>query len=110
MSQYPSAGPQLRPGLGYPQPLPSTNNMATASIVLGTLGFLALPFTIFIFGVFGLVGSALPVVLGHLALREIKRTGQRGSALAVIGLVLGYGQAAAILLNVALAAFSAMFG
>lgn len=36
------------------------------------------------------VGSLCAVVLGHLALRRLRRTGQAGRAMAVIGLVLGY--------------------
>jgi peptidyl-prolyl cis-trans isomerase B (cyclophilin B) len=32
----------------------------------------------------------LPVVLGHVALRQVRRTGERGYGLAVAGLVLGY--------------------
>jgi peptidyl-prolyl cis-trans isomerase B (cyclophilin B) len=38
--------------------------------------------------ILGVVG--LPVILGHLSLNTIKRTGERGYAFAVIGLVLGY--------------------
>lgn len=32
----------------------------------------------------------LGVILGHLALRQISRTGERGRGLAIAGLVLGY--------------------
>jgi hypothetical protein len=35
---------------------------------------------------FGLVG----VITGHIALGQIKRTGEQGNVLAIIGLVLGY--------------------
>ena len=38
---------------------------------------------------FGL-GSICAVILGHLALRRLRHTGQSGRAMAVIGLVLGY--------------------
>lgn len=38
-----------------------------------------------------LVGMAIiPIICGHISLGQIKRTGEDGSALAVIGLVLGY--------------------
>lgn len=38
-----------------------------------------------------LVGLAMiPIICGHISLRQIRRTGEEGSALAVIGLILGY--------------------
>ena len=38
-----------------------------------------------------LVGMAIvPVICGHISLSQMKRTGEEGSALAVVGLVLGY--------------------
>lgn len=40
--------------------------------------------------VFGIVGGPLGVILGHVALSQIRRTGQDGSGLAIAGLVLGY--------------------
>ncbi|GAA4623364.1 DUF4190 domain-containing protein [Cellulomonas oligotrophica] len=52
---------------------PRTNTLAVVTLVLGVLGF-----------------ALLPVVLGHLALAQVRRTGERGAALAVVGLVLGY--------------------
>ena len=39
----------------------------------------------------GLLGFAIiPVIMGHVALGQIKRTGQGGAVFAIIGLVLGY--------------------
>jgi hypothetical protein len=54
-----------------------TNGLAIASLVLS---------------VFWLwwIGSALAVVLGHVALRQIARSGQSGRGMAIVGLVLGY--------------------
>jgi hypothetical protein len=34
--------------------------------------------------------SLLGVILGHIALSQIKRTGEQGSVLALIGVILGY--------------------
>jgi uncharacterized membrane protein YdfJ with MMPL/SSD domain len=51
---------------------PHTNSLATASIPLGLL----IP--------------PVGIVLGHLARRRIKQTGEKGAGLATIGLVLGY--------------------
>lgn len=58
---------------------PSTNGFAIASIICGVAWFMWL-------------GSALAVVFGHIALRQIKAGGgaQRGRGLAIGGLVLGY--------------------
>ncbi len=36
------------------------------------------------------LGSICAVILGHLALRRLRRTGQAGRTMAIIGLVLGY--------------------
>ncbi|WP_067793481.1 DUF4190 domain-containing protein [Actinomadura formosensis] len=59
--------------------LPPTNGMATASMVCGLIGFLACGLT-----------SILAVIFGHVALGQIKRTGEGGHGMAVAGLVLGY--------------------
>ncbi|MBD9698868.1 DUF4190 domain-containing protein [Flavimobilis sp. GY10621] len=40
--------------------------------------------------VFGLGGGLLGIVFGHVALKQIAETGERGRGLAVAGLVLGY--------------------
>jgi hypothetical protein len=54
-----------------------TNGLAIASLVAGV-------FWMWWFG------SAVAVILGHLALKQIARTGQSGRGLAITGLVLGY--------------------
>jgi hypothetical protein len=64
---YPAAGHPY----GYQQPTP-TNGMAIAALV-GAL---------FI--------SPLGIVLGHIALSQIKRTGEQGRGLAVAGTIIGY--------------------
>ena len=58
-----------------------TNGLAIATLVLGLCGF-----------------ALLPVILGHIALRQIRTSGEGGSALAVVGLVLGYLACAAYLI------------
>lgn len=35
-------------------------------------------------------GGVVPVILGHLARAQIRRTGETGDGMAVAGLVLGY--------------------
>ncbi|MFD0995500.1 peptidyl-prolyl cis-trans isomerase B (cyclophilin B) [Pseudoclavibacter chungangensis] len=54
-------------------PAGRTNVMAIIALVTGIIGF-----------------AIVPVVLGHIALSQIKRTGEGGKALAIVGLVLGY--------------------
>lgn len=72
------------------QPLPArTNPLAIASLLFGAGEFFTAGLT------------AIPAVLfGHMARRQIRQTGERGSALALAGLVLGW---AALLLGLLLA-------
>ncbi len=77
-------GTMAHPGVPvpvYPAPLPQprTNSMAVASLVFGvselfTLGLTAIP----------------AIVLGHVARREIRRTGEGGDGLATAGIILGW--------------------
>lgn len=62
-------------------------------------------------GIFGLTGfgSLIAVVCGIVALRQIKKTGQRGRALAIIGLVLGLVQALLLFVIVVVAGGSLLF-
>jgi hypothetical protein len=54
-------------------PVRRTNGLAIAALVLGICGF-----------------GILPVIFGHIALGQVRRTGDGGGGLAVAGLVLGY--------------------
>ena len=87
-SPYPSAPPE--PG-GYPPPAPgywpapqapgfvpvsSTNGLAIASLVLGILWLFWL-------------GSLVGLILGLVALKQIKNRNQRGRGIAIAGVVLG---------------------
>ena len=76
------AAPSPRPWGGPPvfaHPVRRTNGLAIASLVAGFLWF-------------GWLGSVLAVVLGHVAMHQISRSGgrQSGRLPAAIGLVLGY--------------------
>jgi peptidyl-prolyl cis-trans isomerase B (cyclophilin B) len=60
------------------------NGLAIASLVLSVVGL-----------------SLIAVILGHIALSQIKRTGEQGSILALIGVILGYiGILVAIVLSI----------
>lgn len=56
---------------------PGTNGLAVASLVLGIIWLCGL-------------GSILAVIFGHVALGQIKRSGEQGAGLAIAGLVLGW--------------------
>jgi uncharacterized membrane protein len=73
-------------------PVPATNRMAIASLVCGLGQF-----------VVGPVAIIPAIVLGHMARRQIRRTGQRGAGLALAGLLLGW--LVPILVAVAVLAF-----
>ena len=69
-----------------------TNGLAVASLICGLLWM-------------GWIGAALAIVFGHVALGQIRRAGglERGRALAVGGLALGYFGALTFLLTIAFA-------
>lgn len=69
----PAQGYPASPYSAVPPQAPTTNGLAIAAFVLGLLGF-----------------AILPVILGHIALSQINRSGQGGRAFAIVGLVLGY--------------------
>jgi hypothetical protein len=66
-------------GWGYPPQAPQTgsNPLAIASLVLSFTGFVCC------------IGSIAAIVLGVIALDQIKRTRQEGHGLAVAGIVIG---------------------
>jgi uncharacterized membrane protein len=61
-------------------PEPETNGLAVASLACGLAQFM-----------FGPLGTIPAIVFGHMARSQIKRTGEQGAALALAGLVLGWG-------------------
>ena len=64
------------PANGVPyayQPARPTNVLCIITLVLGVLGF-----------------ALVPVITGHIALAQIKRTGDEGRGMTIAGLVLGY--------------------
>jgi hypothetical protein len=87
----PPAPPPAAPT--FVRPAARTNGFAVASFVLGLLWMWWL-------------GSALAVVFGHLALKQIRRSGgaQGGRGLAIAGLSLGYFGAVTLLLVLMFAA------
>jgi hypothetical protein len=69
-----------------------TNTLAVVSLISGIVSWFAVP----------LIGGVVAVVTGHMAKREIRRTGEKGETFATVGLVLGYLHLAVVLLIAAL--------
>ena len=100
------------PGSGYPQPSPygsapgypgyaggyrqqsETNQLATASLVTSGLG---IPLS---FCYIGVLGSIAGIVLGFVALNQIKQTNQQGRGLAIAGIAVGGGWLALCIIGV----------
>lgn len=86
VSANPTQGQMVSPITGYSsdgQPIYGQPVvMQSRSVGTNVFAILAL--------VFGLLGGVLGIVFGHIALSQIRRTGEEGRALAIAGLVLGY--------------------
>lgn len=66
---------------GYVVAPQRTNGFAIAALVLGLLS-----------------GTILPIIFGHVALSQIRRTGERGAGMATVGLIFGYLWTAAVII------------
>lgn len=75
-----------------PQPV-RTNGWAIAALITALCGL-----------------SIAPVICGHVAVAQIRRTGDGGYGLAVAGLILGYLQIAAIIVLLVLTVGFAVWG
>ena len=60
-------------------PAPPTNTLSVISMISSIVG-------VFTFGVLSILG----VILGHVGLNQIKRTGEGGRGFALTGLIVGY--------------------
>src|SRR3979411_1974853 len=87
MQQQPEDPPRLVP----PGPVPGSgsvipvsrplNSLAVVSLVAGMAGYiLPHPF----------IGGLVAIVTGHVARSQIRRSGEAGARLALVGLILGY--------------------
>lgn len=56
-----------------PAPVAKTNVLSIIALITGILGL-----------------AVVPVICGHISLSQIKKTGEQGRVMAIIGLVLGY--------------------
>lgn len=84
------------PAAPYPAPqypAPRTNGWAIAALITAICG-LILP----------------PIICGHIALSQIRRTGEGGKVLAIIGMVLGYLELAVVVVLIVIAIGIAIWG
>jgi hypothetical protein len=65
-----------------------TNTLALVSLISGIASWVIVP----------IIGAIVAVITGHMAKREIRRTGEQGDTLATVGLVLGYLHLAVVVL------------
>lgn len=73
-----------------------TNILAIVALVTGIAGLTVIPF----------VSSIVAVVTGHMARKEVRRTGEQGDGLALAGLITGYiGIGLGVLVAILLVAF-----
>ncbi len=72
MSDYQPTPPSASPYTGAPSPQGRTNTLAIVALILG----IVVP-----------IGG---IICGHIALSQIKRTGENGRGLALAGTVIGY--------------------
>ena len=63
-----------------PATVGKTNVLAIVSLVAGIAGLTVIPF----------LSSIVAVVTGHMARKEVRRTGEQGDGLALAGLITGY--------------------
>jgi len=79
-----------------PVTVPKTNILAIVALVTGIAGLTVIPF----------VSSIVAVVTGHMARKEVRRTGEQGDGLALAGLITGYiGIGLGVLVAILLVAF-----
>ena len=69
------------PGYGYGYAQPRTNVLAVISMIASIVGFIwILPF----------IGSLAGVIMGHISLKQIAQTGERGRGMALAGVIVGW--------------------
>jgi hypothetical protein len=74
----------------FPAGISRTNTMSILALIFGLLG-----------------GTVLPIVFGHIARGQIRRTGESGDGLALAGLILGYVSSSVVIVLLIIAFASA---
>ncbi|MEU5913235.1 DUF4190 domain-containing protein [Micromonospora sp. NPDC047527] len=78
MAYAPPGYPPSYPGYGYPAP-PKTNGLAIASLVLALVGVTSCGIT-----------SPIGAILGHVAQKQIRASGEGGEGMAKAGIIVGW--------------------
>ena len=81
---YPTqAYPGAMPTYGYAGmvPIAKTNGLSVASMIVSILGFV---------WVLPLIGGLVGAIMGHIALGQIKQTGDKGRGMALAGVIVGW--------------------
>jgi hypothetical protein len=84
-SEPPQAHSQSPPPAALSRP---TNSLAIVSLVAGIASYFVVP----------IIGAVIAIVTGHMARAQIRRSGEDGKGLAMIGVILGYAHLALALL------------
>jgi hypothetical protein len=72
--------PGWQPGYGPGYPGTKTNGLAIAALICGIVQFIG----------FWLLGTIPALVLGYMARRQIRQTGEQGAGMALAGIILGW--------------------
>ncbi|GAA1653226.1 DUF4190 domain-containing protein [Microbacterium flavum] len=91
VQQSPGAPPVAPYGYGGYAPARRTNGLAVASMIVSILG---------IIWVLPLIGSVGGAIMGHIALGQVKRTGEAGRGMALAGVIVGWAGTALLVLGV----------
>ena len=80
-----------QPGYGYAVPARPTNVLAIVSLIASIAGLTILPF----------VASIVGVITGHMALKQLKTSGENGRGLALGGTIVGWAGTGILVLIIA---------
>jgi hypothetical protein len=88
MQQPQPYGQQPPPAAYTARPM---NSLAIVSLAAGISAYVITHF----------IGAIVAIVTGHMARGQMRRTGERGGAMALVGLILGYAYFAVLILVIA---------
>lgn len=94
-AQYPMqttpGAPPIAPYSYGAYPARRTNGLAVASMILSIVGFI---------WILPLIGSVAGAIMGHIALGQIRRTGESGRGMALAGVIVGWAGVALLVIGV----------
>lgn len=78
--EAPPAYPQQPYGYGAYAPAAKTNGLAITSLIASIANFVVLPF----------IGAIVGVITGHIALKQLRTSGEAGRGMALAGTIVGW--------------------